>query len=146
VGIVREEIDELVAERGERSATANARMIVDEEDQLAERCELVRERLRELGEAPLEAAATVQRGREPLGEIGGVTAQGADEIGKEDERILVAASKGEPGDVPPGGTQEVGVLRQDGRLAIAGGGVHEGQPVALRAAEPIEQPLPPEKR
>jgi hypothetical protein len=48
--------------------------------------------------------------------------------------------------VPTRRTQEVGVLGEDGRLTVPGGGVNERQPVTLRAFQTIEQPLPPEER
>jgi len=86
-------------------------VIVDEEDQIADRRELLREGFRELPKTPLEAAPTIQRGCEVLREIRGVTAHGADEIGEEDEWILVAASKGEPGGTSSRSTKEVGGLR-----------------------------------
>ena len=71
-------------------------MIVEKEDELAEGCELVRQRLRELRKTPLEAVAPIEERRELPAELGGVAPQGADEIGKEDERILVAALQREP--------------------------------------------------
>jgi len=66
VRVVREEIDELVAERGKRGASADARMIIDEEDELAQWLDLVRERLRELRQASLEAVPSIEEGRELL--------------------------------------------------------------------------------
>src|SRR5437867_8887063 len=113
-------------------------MIVDEKDELTERRELIRKRLCQLGKTPFEAAPPVQSGGEPLGEVRRVTAQGADEIGEEDEWILVAAAKREPGSSPPRSAQEVGVLRQKRRLPVAGRGVDEGQPVTLGAFQTIE--------
>jgi hypothetical protein len=117
-------------------------MIVEEEDELAQRRELVRERLRELRETPLETGAAIQEGSELLAESRGVTPQSADQIGEKDERVLVAALQGEPGRAPAGCAEKVGVLRQHGRLAVAGGRVHQRQPVATGPLEPIEQPLP----
>jgi len=121
-------------------------MIVEKEDELAERRELFRQRLRELGKASLEAAAPIEERRELPAELGGVAPQGADEIRKEDERILVAALEGEPCGVPARRAQEVGILRDDRRLAVARGCLDEGQAVPLRAGQPVEQALPPEKR
>ena len=69
VGVIRQQINELVAEGGERSAAANARMVVDEESERPQRRELVRECLRKLCETPLEAATAIQKGCELLAEL-----------------------------------------------------------------------------
>jgi len=113
-------------------------MIVDEEDELAQWLELVRERLRELRETSLEAAPSVEEGRELLPELRGVAPHGTDEIGEQDERILVASLQGEPGGATTGRAQEIRVLGEDGGLAVARGRVHERQSVALRALQTIE--------
>ena len=90
MGVLREQIDELVAERGEGSSAVNARMVVDEEGQLAKGCELIRERLRELPETALEAAPAIQKGHKVLTEFRRVAPQRTDEISEEDEWIFVA--------------------------------------------------------
>ena len=146
VGVVRQQIDELVAKSGERRAAANARMIVEKKDEIAERRELVGERLRELRQTPFETAAAIQKRRELLAELRCIASHRADEIREENERVLVAALQGEPGRAPPRGAQEVGILREDRGLAIAGGRVYERQPVAFGTGEPLEQPLPSEER
>jgi hypothetical protein len=138
VGIVRKEIDELVAEGGKRSAAANARMIVDEEDELAQRRQLVRKRLRELRETSLEPPPAIEEGHKVLAELGGVPPQRADQISEENERIFVAPLQGEPGRAVSGRAQKVGVLRESGRLPVAGGGVHEREPLTLGALQTIE--------
>ena len=61
--VVRKELDELVAECGKGGAAANARMVVDEEGELAQALELLRERLCELRQTSLEAAPSIERGR-----------------------------------------------------------------------------------
>ena len=103
VGVIRQQIDELVAEGGERSATANARMVVDEEGERPQTRELVRECLRKLCETPLEAAPAIQKGRELLAELRGVASQSTDQIREQDQRIFVAAPQGEPRRAPAGG-------------------------------------------
>jgi hypothetical protein len=117
-------------------------MIVEEEDKLAERRELVCEGLRELREATLEAAAAIEERRELLAERRRVPAQGADEIREHDEGVFVAALQRQPRRPPARRPKQVGVLGEHGRLAIAGGRVHERQPVTASALEPVEQPLP----
>ena len=95
-----EQIEELVSERGERRGGADTRMIVQKEDELPEGRELVGERLRELPEAPFQTAALVEERRELLAECRGVAPQGSDEIGEQDEWILVASLQGQPGRAP----------------------------------------------
>ncbi len=146
MGVIREQIDELVPERCERRATANARMIVDEEDQGAERRELIGQRLRELREATFKTATPIQKRRQLLAEFGGVAPDRTDQISEQHKGVLVAALQGEPRRAPAGRTKEVRVLREEGRLAVSGRRVDEREPVALRAFQSIEQPLPPEER
>jgi hypothetical protein len=86
MGVVRKKLDELVSESRERGASANARMIVDEEDELSQGRELVRERLRKLRQASLQATAPIQKRCELLAELRGVAAQSTDQIGEQDER------------------------------------------------------------
>src|SRR3989441_703416 len=140
------ELDEFATEARERCAALHARVIVHEEDEVPEGRELVGERLRELREPPLEAAPAVERRQELLAELRVIAAQRADEVGEEHERVLVAALQGEPGHLPPRGAEEIGVLRQEGRLAVAGGRVHQREPMALRAPKPLEEPLPLQQR
>src|SRR5438034_833786 len=129
MGVVGEDVHELVPERGERRAAAQARMIVEEEGQLTERCELVRESLRQLHETAFEATAAVEKGRELSTELGGIAAQSADEIGEKDERILIPTLKGEPSGVPARGAQEIGVLGEESRLPKPRGRVYEREPM-----------------
>jgi hypothetical protein len=138
MGVVRQQVDELVTERSERRAAANARMIVQKEDELPERRELVRERLRELREPALETAAAIQKRRELLAKFRGVAPQGADEIREQNERILVPALQGQPCRAPARRAQEVGELGKDRGLSVPGGGVYEREPVALGSREPVE--------
>jgi hypothetical protein len=121
-------------------------MIVEKEDQFAEGCELVGKHARELRKAPFETATPIQERREVLAEVEGVAADGTDKIGEEHEGILVPTLQGEPRRAPARGAQEVGVLREERRLPETGGRVYERQPMTLRAFEPVEQALPPEKR
>ena len=146
MGVVGEDVHELVPERGERRAAAQARMIVEEEGQLTERCELVRESLRQLHETAFEATAAVEKGRELSTELGGIAAQSADEIGEKDERILIPTLKGEPSGVPARGAQEIGVLGEESRLPKPRGRVYEREPMPLRAREPLEEPLSTKER
>src|SRR5256885_16790560 len=111
-------------------------MIVEKEDELAERRELFRQRLRELGKASLEAAAPIEERRELPAELGGGAPQGADEIRKEDERILVAVLEGEPCGGPARRAQEGGGLRDDRRPAVARGCPYQGQAAPLRPGQP----------
>ncbi len=90
VGVLREQIDELVAERGEGSAAVNAWMVIDEERELAKGCELIRKGLRELPETTFQATPAIQKGHKVLPEFRRVAPQGTDEIGEQDERIFVA--------------------------------------------------------
>jgi len=138
MGVVRKQLDQLVAERGERSAAVNAGMVVDEECELAQRTELVRERLGELRETPLQAAPAIEEGHKVLAELGRVAAQRTDQIREQDERIFVATLEGQPRGALAGGTQEVGVLREDGGLPEAGRRVNEREPVTLGAIQTIE--------
>jgi Arc/MetJ-type ribon-helix-helix transcriptional regulator len=121
-------------------------MIVQEEDELAERSELVRQGLRELRETPFEAMAAIQERRQLLAEPRCVAPQSADQVGEQHERILVATLEGEPGRATAGCAQEVRVLREHRRLSITCRGVHEREAMTFRAREPIEQSLPPEER
>jgi hypothetical protein len=121
-------------------------MVVDEEGEIAQGSQLVRERLGELAETSLQTAAALERGCELLAELRGVATQRTDQIGEQDERIFVATLQGQPGRAFPGRAQEVGVLGEDGRLSEAGRGMHERQSVTLGAFQTIEQALPPEQR
>jgi hypothetical protein len=121
-------------------------VIVEEEHELAERLELVGERLRELRESPLEASPAVEVRGELLAELSGIAAQRPDEIAEEDERVLVAALQGQPRGPPARRAQKVRVLREESGLPEARGGVDECQAVPFRTLEPVEQPLPPEER
>src|SRR5438477_2431481 len=146
VRVLGEELEELVAECGEWRAGANAGMIIEKEDELAERCELVGERLRELTEAPLQPTALVEERRELLAECRGIAPQRSDEIREQDEWILVAALQGQPGCSSARRAKQVGGLREHGGLAVPRGGMDERQPVAPRSLEAVEQPLPSKQR
>ena len=146
VRVLGEELEELVAERGERRAGANAWMIVKKEDELAERCELVGERLRELTEAPLQTAALVEERGELLAECRGIAPQRSDEIREQDKWILVAALQGQPGCASARRAKQVGVLREHGGLAVPRGRVDEREPVAPGSLEAVKQPLPSKQR
>ena len=146
VRVLGEELKELVAERGERRAGADAWMIVEKEDELAERCELVGERLRELTEAPLQTAALVEERGELLAECRGIAPQRSDEIREQDKWILVAALQGQPGCASARRAKQVGVLREHGGLAVPRGRMDEREPVAPGSLEAVEQPLPSKQR
>ena len=113
-------------------------MVVDEEGQLAQGCELIREGLGELPETTLEAAPAIQKGHQVLPELRRVALERTDEIREQDEWIFVASLQREPRGAASGRAQEVGVLREDGRLPIPGRGVHEREPMTLRASQTIE--------
>src|SRR5438128_1519271 len=70
-----------------------------------------------------------------------VALQGANEIGVEDERILVAALQREPSHSLPRRAKQVRVLRQESRLSVTGRGVDEGEAMPFRAREPLEKPF-----
>ena len=144
--VLGKQVEELVAEGRQGCAGADAGMIVEKEDELAERRELVGERLGELRETPLQTAAAIEERGELLAERGRVAPQSADEVGEENEWVLVTALQGQPGRAPAGCAEEVGVLGEYGGLAVAGGRVHKGQPMTAGAFEAIEQSLPPEER
>ena len=146
VRVVGKKLDELAPEARERGAALHARVVVHEDDKVAEWRELVGKRLCELRKPSLEASPTLERSQELLAELGVVAAQRADQVGEEDERVLVAALEGEPCHAPAGGADKVGMLREEGRLAVAGRGMHERQSMPVRATQPIQQPLPLQER
>jgi hypothetical protein len=45
--------------------------------------------------------------------------------------------------VPSRRSDEIGVLREQGRLPVSGRGVDEGESMPLRTREPLEKPLSP---
>ena len=88
----------------------------------------------------------LERREELLAELRVVAPERTDEVGEEHEWILVAALKGEPGHAPAGSAEEVRVLREKGRLAVAGRGMHERQSMPVGTPQSIEQPLPLQER
>src|SRR3989442_6526415 len=146
VRVVGKELDELTAEDRERRAALHARVVIHEEDKLTDRRKLVGERLRELRQLSLEPAPMLERREELLAELRVVAPERTDEVGEKHEWILVAALKGEPGHAPAGSAEKVRVLREEGRLAVAGGGMHERQSMPVGTPQSIEQPLPLQER
>ena len=140
------ELDELVRERSEPRAALERGMVVYEKDDLAQARQLVGEGLRQLRQPAVEPPSPLERGDKLRADLGMIPPQGADEVGIEDERILVAALQREPRHPLAGRAQEIRVLREQGGLPVSRRGVHEREPMPLRAREPLEEPLSTKER